>query len=622
MKPLNLDNKPCSPISSNCVIWQGPDIECINICNGDSVSDVVAALATELCNLLTETNVSSYDLTCLGVTSACPPPTFQALIQLLIDKICELNNVPSDTPVDSSGCPDCIVSVASCFVEGTTTNMQLIDYVQAIASKVCALVDNIADLQTQIDGIDIRVTALENATPPSFTIPPIATGCLSTVIPGTPATEAIDIVLDYLVNDSTIGYCSTINALFGSGSAADILAVVNPACIQGSSASITSGNDAALGTMSGDYAAWINTPLSLADTLNNLWIAICDLRNITTVAFTDTGTVSFVENSGLPNYNFSANINQPRALIKAVGSGVGGVLDGGDINKFNGLKYSGDGYVVNVSNTSPNTAFALCNGTQWKFPGGTIPYDTFSGGIASGGQFQPPAGVYNIGFKVSLSAPTTTTPLPDAPSEGTPFGTGKGWYGGDNVSSNDQPRAIILASGGTAPGAGYTDGVFTVVYPNGTITIQITTVGGGNTSIASITLLNATGSFDSSDLITVPIAQPGSDSSAIMRIVALTKPTPKVTVLANVQNIASPTNCTSYCDAVFAPNNSVVRCDLSATQLGVVFNGTERLEVKLAILVNDEDPLVSTNPNPRWEYKDSYLSSTDSFEFFIQKIAD
>lgn len=621
MKPLNLDNKPCSPISSNCVIWQGPDIECINICNGDSVSDVVAALATELCNLLTETNVSSYDLTCLGVTSACPPPTFQALIQLLIDKICELNNVPSDTPVDSSGCPDCIVSVASCFVEGTTTNMQLVDYVQAIANKVCALIDNIADLQTQIDGIDIRVTALENAVPPSLTIPSIPTGCLDSVIPGTPLTETIDIVLDYLVNDSTIGYCSTINALFGSGTAADILALVNPACISGASASIISGNDIALGTMSGDYAAWINTPLSLADTLNNLWIAICDLRNITTVEFTDTATVTFVENSGLPNYNFSANINQPRALIKGVGSGVGGVLDGGDINKFNGLKYSGDGYVTSVSNTSPNSAFALCSGTQFKFPGGTIPYDTFSGGIASGGQFQPPAGVYNIGYKVSLSAPTTTTPLPDAPSEGTPFGTGKGWYGGDNVSSNDSAATATVTGLGGA-GSGYTSGFARIAVPGGDdvlVTITVNAV----PEITGLIIVNGGSGLDASMVgVDLAIIQAGSNNTGRAHITGLTKPTPKVTVLANVQNIASATNCTSYCDAVFAPNNSLVRCDLSATQLGVVFNGTEILEVKLAIVVNDEDPSVLNAPNPRWEYKDSYLSSTDSFEFFIQKIAD
>ena len=67
MKPLNLDNKPCSPISSNCVLWQGPDIPCINLCKGDTVSDVVAALAEELCCVLTILDINSYDLSCFNM---------------------------------------------------------------------------------------------------------------------------------------------------------------------------------------------------------------------------------------------------------------------------------------------------------------------------------------------------------------------------------------------------------------------------------------------------------------------------------------------------------------------------------------------------------------------------
>ena len=267
-------------------------------------------------------------------------------------------------------------------------------------------------------------------------------------------------------------------------------------------------------------------------------------------------------------------------------------------------------------------AFALCNGTQFKFPGGTIPYDTFSGGIASGGQFQPPAGVYNIGYKVSLSAPTTTTPLPDAPSEGTPFGTGKGWYGGDNVSSNDSAATATVTGFGSGAGSGYTSGFARIAVPGGDdvlVTITVNAV----PEITGLIIVNGGSGLDASMVgVDLAIIQAGSNNTGRAHITGLTKPTPKVTVLANVQNIASATNCTSYCDAVFAPNNSLVRCDLSATQLGVVFNGTEILEVKLAIVVNDEDPSVLNAPNPRWEYKDSYLSSTDSFEFFIQKIAD
>ena len=67
MKPLNLDNKPCSPISSNCVVWQGPDIPCIKLCIGDTVSDVVFAMATELCTILDTLKVTNYDLTCFNM---------------------------------------------------------------------------------------------------------------------------------------------------------------------------------------------------------------------------------------------------------------------------------------------------------------------------------------------------------------------------------------------------------------------------------------------------------------------------------------------------------------------------------------------------------------------------
>lgn len=88
MKPINTDQSGCSPISSNCIIWQGPDIECLKLCKGDTVSEVVYKLATELCDIMTTLKITSYDLTCLNLGS-CEPKDFQELIQLLIDKICE-----------------------------------------------------------------------------------------------------------------------------------------------------------------------------------------------------------------------------------------------------------------------------------------------------------------------------------------------------------------------------------------------------------------------------------------------------------------------------------------------------------------------------------------------------
>jgi hypothetical protein len=614
MKPLNLDTKNCSPISSNCVIWDGPDISCINLCNGDSVSDVIHKLATELCTLLDQTNVSNYDLTCLGIIPSCPPKDFQALIKLLIEKICELNNVPADTPTTESGCPDCIVSVAECFVEGTTTNMQLTDYVQAIASKICQLINEIADLQTQIDLISDRVTILENATPSSLTLPTIATGCLQNYIAGNPATEAIDIVLDTLVNDADVGYCATINALFGTGTPADILAVVNPACITGASASILNGNDAGLGTMSGDYPAWVGSPATLAETINNIWIAICDLRNITTVTFTDTPTISFTQNAGLPNYDFSANLNQPSAKIRGTGSDIlGGAI--GEINSASGLHLANPGYVGGATGGAKD----LCNaGTTFKIPVLTTQYDTFNGEVTqSGDTFQViDAGKYDIGFSLRLSAPVTAA-IPDAPDEAVgAFGTGKGWYGGDNVSSNDQATGLTVATpgGSVTP---YTVGLATLQSPTGVvIPIFITGVNGGG-GITSALILNNPGGLNALDIggSTGSVFQDGANDARLL-IDGLTKPTPRVTVLAGIKNVSGGT-CDWYCEDSFSPNVSTSKCVLGGTQLGVQFAGGENLQCHIMIIVNDES---GGGVNNRWRYIGSYADASDVFEFFIRKM--
>jgi hypothetical protein len=98
MIPTNKDNNAgCTPLSSNCVIWQGPDIPCIKLCKGDSVSDVVARLADELCTVLDYLKVDSYDLECFN--PVCPKlDDFHDLIQFIITKLCDLQ-----TCCDSQG---------------------------------------------------------------------------------------------------------------------------------------------------------------------------------------------------------------------------------------------------------------------------------------------------------------------------------------------------------------------------------------------------------------------------------------------------------------------------------------------------------------------------------------
>ena len=296
MKPLNLDNRPCSPISSNCVIWQGPDIPCINLCAGDTVSDVIAKLAEELCTILEQTNVSNYDLSCLTLGS-CPPEDFQALIQLLITKICELNNVSTTDGTKSIefGCPDCIVSIAPCFVQGTQTTMQLLDYVTMIANKVCDTVAQISNIQNELVVINSTLLDLQEQIDnlPTYTLPTIPVNCVLT-----PGSYALDTALNALFNNATNGYCSLLGA---TGAPADISNNVLYQCLADSDvslASIAAGTPQNFNTY---YAGiWIANPAltaapTVANAIKNLWTSICDIYTFLTSALItvqDTPTIN------------------------------------------------------------------------------------------------------------------------------------------------------------------------------------------------------------------------------------------------------------------------------------------------------------------------------------------
>jgi hypothetical protein len=386
MKPLNLDNSPCSPISSNCVIWQGPDLACIKLCKGDTVSNVVAKLATELCTILDQLNVDNYDLTCFN-SSACPPVDFQALIQFLINHICALEGVTPNTNPSTSTCPDCVVSIAPCFVIGAQTTMQLTDYVQMIGERVCNLITNITGLQLQINNIDSRVTVLENTPNTIFTLPSIIVNCtLSPTVLGGSA-YPIDTVLNALINDSSNGYCSLIGA---TGIGADLFSAVSSQCITSSSPTLSNA-PTPFGT---EYlGSWIGTPTTVADSITNLWIVLCDIytyltksasttvvaagENVSVTSNTVGTTTTYTVNSlGLNSFVAEMTINssyQPlNGSIPVVDpSMVTGLAQGQIINRYN--------YIVSnntVVQAIPSPGSYVTNGSLPACSFGTFDNDT------------------------------------------------------------------------------------------------------------------------------------------------------------------------------------------------------------------------------------------------------
>lgn len=413
MKPLNLDNKPCSPISSNCVIWQGPDIPCIKLCNGDTVSDVVGKLATELCTVLDTLNVTNYDLSCFNLVS-CPPNDFQALIQFLIEQICALQGQTlGTTEVIKS---ETLVTVADCFVVGGVTVMTVAEYAQAIGTKVCSLVSQIAAINLAITSLDIRVTALEAVPAPTFTLPSIIVNC--TLSPSVLAGNSyeIDVVLDALINDATTGYCSLLSA---TGTPAEIIAAVQSQCIADSDNTLTSGVPFATA-----YAgSWVdNADLSTAaDAINNLWLVVCDIYtafaslttptssvtagNGITVTTTTVGSntnyeVAYVEKPGLSVY-----IDPPANLLKtAPGLNTSRLCDGA-IQVMNSITYNDFGAAYDSTTgvfTVPTTGvytvgfwvhYTRASGTGW--------YDAAVPGMFTAGIMAPTGCIFHCGNNVT-----------------------------------------------------------------------------------------------------------------------------------------------------------------------------------------------------------------------------
>jgi hypothetical protein len=268
MIPISSSNyqQGCDPVSSNCVVWQGPDISCINLCKGDSISDVVAKLATELCEIQNSFDISGINLSCLELTTA--PTNSEELFQVLVDEICSLGSRCDSLESGSgSGSTSEIVATLPTCLQYTNAQNDLVtqlpidEYAELVAAKVCEIVADITIINTQISDHETRITNLENNTGSDYTTPQITPSC---VLPSVPTD--IDVVLDELEDQ----FCTLDNVLGGSTS---LLASTTYQCDLLSTDDQLGGS----GTMS-SLEGWVTPVTSVADSLTNMWLTICDMR--------------------------------------------------------------------------------------------------------------------------------------------------------------------------------------------------------------------------------------------------------------------------------------------------------------------------------------------------------
>jgi hypothetical protein len=256
----NLSKENCSPISSNCVIWQGPDIECINLCNGDTVSDVTYKLAEEICILKENIGVTDVDLTCLvKVCQTTPEPskTLANVLELLISKVCCLSDIVKDLPVPGASYIEPTLVYPACF--SPLSSDVLSQFTRNLAEKICDISDQV-DLNTSgIADLDNRVTDLEALVPtPLPTLPSCLSGSAE--------------VLDDLVENLESEFCAIKDALGDSG---QLTIAADQICDNLNSQKQLMDSTQ---TMSG-ITGWVLTPQNFAESVNNLWLTVCDIRS-------------------------------------------------------------------------------------------------------------------------------------------------------------------------------------------------------------------------------------------------------------------------------------------------------------------------------------------------------
>ena len=257
----NIPKESCTPISSQCVIWQGPDIPCISLCQGDSIDEVVFKLASLLCDMAEPfIDLSTIDFKCI-ITNTTDPTTVQAAFQAIVDYVCSIPPPvePGTTPV--------IVRLPEClrYTDGDgqfIEYLELSEYASFIAGKLCIAISDINTANAAISALDARVTALEDADPVTPAEVQIQTICVGDTV------NPSDLSVAVLALEEA--FCELRDV---TGLPTEIVTAIGTQCASLGSQQQLSGDD----TMSA-IVGWQATPTTAADALTNIWLTICDMR--------------------------------------------------------------------------------------------------------------------------------------------------------------------------------------------------------------------------------------------------------------------------------------------------------------------------------------------------------
>lgn len=256
----NLKSTTCALLSSNCVIWHGADIPCLNLCKDDTLTDIILKMGELLCETTSSAGTVNVDTTPLGNPTTWT--TYNEVIQFIVNDLADLTEVVNNIVIPAT--PNLTASVASCLqpeAGGATTDV--VSYTEIIGTHICSIESDVATLEADIINNANSIVSINNtlSTLPSTYADINSTySCLST---GTDTVVNILRAVEEAVCD-----------LQGqTGSPAQIASDIAPYCNISNSDALS-----APGTMASAYPEWNSTVTNLGQTIKNLWITVCDMR--------------------------------------------------------------------------------------------------------------------------------------------------------------------------------------------------------------------------------------------------------------------------------------------------------------------------------------------------------
>lgn len=253
---------------SDYVIWEGPDLTCINLCKGDKITKVIYKMAELLCKLNEGIDLSSIDFSCLVKGDVLPPNSLEKLIQLIIWKICDLEDCCNEQ--EGGGTPETLIDLPECLYyeenDETITQLDIYSYAELLAGKICDVISDINNINIAIQQLISNVIDIQNTINNlNFDIPTINAACLTNETPGTEVfvTTAVEIIESHL--------CNLISVL---GSNDEVDTIKDYQCAGLSDSAQLANPEELMSELSG----WTVSPSNASQSLINLWLTVCDIR--------------------------------------------------------------------------------------------------------------------------------------------------------------------------------------------------------------------------------------------------------------------------------------------------------------------------------------------------------